>query len=100
MLFRSQDKCFICGQVGHLAAKCEGKAKRKAGEYDEKGDAIVPKKPYQVMMIYFFCCSSVVCKWIYSVYLPHICVLTVLEYMDPTGIHKLRVPDAKSTFRD
>jgi 5'-3' exoribonuclease 2 len=35
--------------VGHLAANCEGKAKRKAGEYDEKGEAIVPKKPYQVM---------------------------------------------------
>lgn len=46
-----QDKCFICGQVGHLAANCEGKAKRKAGEFDEKGDAeIVPKKPYQVSM--------------------------------------------------
>ncbi|XP_021320576.1 5'-3' exoribonuclease 3 isoform X2 [Sorghum bicolor] len=42
-----QDKCFLCGQVGHLAANCEGKAKRKAGEYDEKGEAIVPKKPYQ-----------------------------------------------------
>lgn len=47
-----QDKCFLCGQVGHLAANCEGKAKRKAGEFDEKGDAIVPKKPYQVIMTY------------------------------------------------
>ena len=54
-----QDKCFLCGQVGHLAAKCEGKAKRKAGEFDEKGDEIIPKKPYQVMMIYFFCCNVV-----------------------------------------
>ena len=44
-----QDKCFLCGQVGHLAAKCEGKAKRKAGECDEKGDEIVQKKPYQVI---------------------------------------------------
>jgi 5'-3' exoribonuclease 2 len=44
-----QDKCFICGQAGHLAAACEGKAKRKAGEFDEKGnDVAVPKKPYQV----------------------------------------------------
>ncbi|KAJ6953505.1 isoform 2 of 5'-3' exoribonuclease 3 [Populus alba x Populus x berolinensis] len=44
-----QDKCFLCGQMGHLAADCEGKAKRKAGEFDEKGnDVAVPKKPYQV----------------------------------------------------
>ncbi|XP_071693495.1 5'-3' exoribonuclease 3-like [Rutidosis leptorrhynchoides] len=48
-----QDKCFICGQVGHLAAACEGKAKRKAGEFDEKGDAeAVPKKPYQFLNIW------------------------------------------------
>ncbi|KAI3464857.1 hypothetical protein Pfo_021520 [Paulownia fortunei] len=48
-----QDKCFLCGQVGHLAAGCEGKAKRKAGEFDEKGDAeIVPKKPYQFLNIW------------------------------------------------
>jgi hypothetical protein len=45
-----QDKCFLCGQVGHLAANCEGKVKRKAGEFDEKGEAIVPKKPYQVIL--------------------------------------------------
>ncbi|KAI3734152.1 hypothetical protein L6452_13615 [Arctium lappa] len=48
-----QDKCFICGQMGHLAATCEGKAKRKAGDYDEKGVAdIVPKKPYQFLNIW------------------------------------------------
>ncbi|KAK4390774.1 5'-3' exoribonuclease 3 [Sesamum angolense] len=48
-----QDKCFLCGQMGHLAADCEGKAKRKAGEFDEKGDAeIVPKKPYQFLNIW------------------------------------------------
>lgn len=35
--------------MGHLAAACEGNAKRKAGEYDEKGVAdVAPKKPYQV----------------------------------------------------
>ncbi|KAJ6773576.1 5'-_3' EXORIBONUCLEASE [Salix purpurea] len=48
-----QDKCFICGQMGHLAAACEGKAKRKAGEFDEKGnDVVVPKKPYQFLNIW------------------------------------------------
>ncbi|PWA63531.1 hypothetical protein CTI12_AA352410 [Artemisia annua] len=39
---------FVGGQVGHLAAACEAKTKRKEGEFDEKGDAdIVPKKPNQ-----------------------------------------------------
>lgn len=48
-----QDKCFLCGQVGHLAANCEGKAKRKAGEFDEKGgDDAVPKKPFQFLNVW------------------------------------------------
>ncbi|KAL2512907.1 5'-3' exoribonuclease 3 [Abeliophyllum distichum] len=48
-----QDKCFLCGQMGHFAADCEGKAKRKAGEFDEKGDDdVVPKKPYQFLNIW------------------------------------------------
>ena len=41
--------------MGHLAANCEGKAKRKAGEFDEKGDADpVAKKPYQVFFNFSF----------------------------------------------
>ncbi|XP_010536355.1 PREDICTED: 5'-3' exoribonuclease 3 [Tarenaya hassleriana] len=48
-----QNKCFLCGQMGHLAADCEGKAKRKAGEFDEKGDANgVVKKPYQFLHVW------------------------------------------------
>ncbi|GAV59987.1 XRN_N domain-containing protein [Cephalotus follicularis] len=48
-----QDKCFLCGQIGHLAANCEGKAKRKAGEFDEKGNGnLVAKKPYQFLNIW------------------------------------------------
>ncbi|KAL8122563.1 hypothetical protein AgCh_019050 [Apium graveolens] len=46
-----QNKCFLCGQMGHMAADCEGKAKRKNGEFDEKGE-IVPKKPYQFLHIW------------------------------------------------
>lgn len=47
-----QDKCFLCGQMGHLAAGCQGKAKRKAGEFDEKGAVEVIKKPYQFLHIW------------------------------------------------
>ncbi|MCL7041298.1 hypothetical protein MKW94_011371, partial [Papaver nudicaule] len=48
-----QDKCFLCGQMGHLAADCEGKVKRKSGEFDEKGEvAAVAKKPYQFLNIW------------------------------------------------
>lgn len=56
-----QDKCFLCGQMGHLAANCEGKAKRKAGEFDEKGDVeVVAKKPFQVT----FQCTKIINFWI------------------------------------
>ncbi|KAL1820777.1 hypothetical protein DCAR_0417124 [Daucus carota subsp. sativus] len=46
-----ENKCFLCGQMGHMAAECQGKAKRKSGEFDEKGE-IVPKKPYQFVHIW------------------------------------------------
>ncbi|CAN8240063.1 unnamed protein product [Cochlearia groenlandica] len=46
-----QDKCFLCGQMGHMATDCEGKAKKKSGEFDEKGDGFV-KKPYQFVHIW------------------------------------------------
>ncbi|KAH9297320.1 hypothetical protein KI387_029002 [Taxus chinensis] len=49
-----EDKCFICGQVGHMAAVCEGKPKRKHGDFDEKGGEqnVIPKKPYQFLNIW------------------------------------------------
>ncbi|KAH7290458.1 hypothetical protein KP509_30G049400 [Ceratopteris richardii] len=48
-----QDKCFLCGQMGHLAASCEGKAKRKSGEFDEKGEDMgVAKKPFQFLQVW------------------------------------------------
>ncbi|KAF9620441.1 hypothetical protein IFM89_012618 [Coptis chinensis] len=48
-----QDKCFLCGQIGHLAANCEGKAKRKFGQFDEKGEgSTLEKKPYQFLNIW------------------------------------------------
>ncbi|KAJ6826282.1 5'-3' exoribonuclease 3-like [Iris pallida] len=48
-----QDKCFLCGQMGHLAADCQGNAKRKSGEFDEKGGDVTPeKKPFQFLHIW------------------------------------------------
>ncbi|XP_022769156.1 5'-3' exoribonuclease 3-like isoform X2 [Durio zibethinus] len=48
-----QDKCFLCGQMGHVAANCKGKEKRKAGEFDEKDDGkALPRKPYQFLNIW------------------------------------------------
>lgn len=48
-----QDKCFLCGQMGHLAADCQGNAKRKSGEYDEKNeDVAIAKKPFQFLQIW------------------------------------------------
>ncbi|KAL6181118.1 hypothetical protein ACLB2K_047774 [Fragaria x ananassa] len=52
-----QDKCFLCGQMGHLAADCQGKAKRKDVDMldvDQKGTRaeVVAKKPYQFLNIW------------------------------------------------
>jgi hypothetical protein len=63
-----QDTCFLCDQVGHIAANCQGKAKRKAGEFDEKGDAIVPKKPYQVIKSYVFIILCNLMSCLYETY--------------------------------
>lgn len=37
--------CRLCGQPGHKAAECTGKAKEKNGEFDEKQNA-APLKPF------------------------------------------------------
>ncbi|KAI9736649.1 MAG: 5'-3' exoribonuclease 2 [Cirrosporium novae-zelandiae] len=37
--------CRICGQKGHKAEECHGKAKEKSGEFDEK-DKVSPLKPF------------------------------------------------------
>lgn len=37
--------CFLCGQTGHIAEACTGKAKEKNGEFDEKQKGS-PLKPF------------------------------------------------------
>ncbi|CAN8287674.1 unnamed protein product, partial [Cochlearia groenlandica] len=47
------DKCFLCDQVGHRAADCEGKIKRKRGEMlDDSETEVKVKKPYQFVNIW------------------------------------------------
>lgn len=61
--------------MGHLAADCEGKAKRKAGEFDEKGDAeVVAKKPYQVKFWFWLHSLFLYTTFVFFTWLLWICV--------------------------
>lgn len=48
-----QEKCFVCGQVGHLAAECHGSAGN--GAKDANGNLVndipIHKKKYQVGLL-------------------------------------------------
>lgn len=43
-----QEKCFACGQVGHLAAECRGKPGDEAEDWNVVDDTPIYKKKYQV----------------------------------------------------
>ena len=43
-----QEKCYICGQVGHFAADCRGKPGGDPEDWDVGDDTPIHKKKYQV----------------------------------------------------
>lgn len=43
-----QEKCFLCGQAGHLAAECRGKLADNAEDWNGADETPIHKKKYQV----------------------------------------------------
>ncbi|KAH7661514.1 5'-3' exoribonuclease 2 protein [Dioscorea alata] len=47
-----QEKCFQCGQIGHLAAECRGNSDAQGPEFHDKDETPIYKKKYQFLNIW------------------------------------------------
>eukprot|EP00252_Welwitschia_mirabilis_P011255 TRINITY_DN2533_c0_g1_i1.p1 TRINITY_DN2533_c0_g1~~TRINITY_DN2533_c0_g1_i1.p1 ORF type:complete len:1093 (-),score=188.17 TRINITY_DN2533_c0_g1_i1:501-3779(-) len=49
-----KEKCFLCGQTGHLAAECIGPPESEEGDVDENGSKVnsIHKKQYQFLNLW------------------------------------------------